>query len=222
MAKKKTKVKEIEKRQIFRAKTHNQKKLIQNIKTFEVSAAMGPAGVGKTFCTALVAAQMISSGDIEGLILTRANVTVGNTVGFLPGTAEEKMTPLLKPVLDCLERHLTKGKVKYMLDKNQIELLPFEYVRGRSFSNKFVIIDEAQNLTIDDVVAIVTRYESGRIVLLGDPFQNDLNDTECGLVWLERFANKHKLNMPVTLFSVDDIVRSNFVKSFISALYKDQ
>lgn len=157
---------------------------------------------------------------VDGIVLTRANITVGRTVGFLPGSANDKMEPLLMPMLDALKRHLTSGKVKYMIDKQQIEMLPFEYVRGRSFIDKVVIVDEAQNLTPEDMIAIVTRYESGRIVLLGDPFQNDLKG-DCGLNWLDSFNRRNDMAMPITIFGIDDIVRSSFVKKFITLLYAE-
>lgn len=205
---------------VLHPQTVNQKHFINAMKDSEVCAAIGPAGVGKTYCAAGVAAQMLMADMVDGFILTRANVVRGATVGFLPGTKDDKMTPLLMPIIDALKRHLGEGKVNYMIDKGQIEMLPFEYVRGRSFINKFVIIDEAQNLTTEDAIAIVTRYETGRIVLLGDPFQNDLK-VDCGLVWLHDFAKRNDFDMPITLFQVPDIVRSGFVRKFIELLYRE-
>lgn len=199
----------------------NQEHFIASIYSHEVCAAIGPAGVGKTYCAAGVVSQLFIHNQIDGIILTRANVKVGNSIGLLPGTIEEKMTPLLLPILDALKRHLGDGKYHYMLNKKQIEMLPFEYVRGRSFLNKAVIIDESQNLTPEDVIAIITRYESGKIIFLGDPVQNDLKG-ECGLVWLSEFSKRHKLKMPITLFSTNDIVRSEFVRNFIKVLYKEK
>jgi phosphate starvation-inducible PhoH-like protein len=200
-------------------KTVNQRHFINALKDSEVCAAIGPAGVGKTYCAAGVAAQMFLADLVDGFVLTRANVLRGETVGFLPGSKEDKMTPLLMPILDSLRRHLGP-KVDYMLNKGQIEMLPFEYVRGRSFINKFVIIDEAQNLDEEDMIAIITRYESGRIVLLGDPFQNDLKG-ESGLLWLHAFAQRNGFDIPITVFQLEDIVRSGFVRSFLSHLYKE-
>lgn len=199
---------------------NSQKNLINSIKVHEVCAAIGPAGVGKTYCTAGVASQFILNFQVDGLILTRANVTVGRTIGYLPGNQKEKMEPLLLPIIDSLRRHLGEGRVEYMINKQQIEMLPFEYVRGRSFINKFVLIDEAQNLSVSDLIAIITRYESGRVVLLGDPFQSDLKHN-CGLLWLKDFSQRNGINIPIINFSTSDIVRSNFVKEFISSLYRE-
>lgn len=201
-------------------KTPKQRHFINNLRDSEVCAAIGPAGVGKTFCAAGVGAQMFLSGLVDGFILTRANVLRGESVGFLPGTKEDKMTPLLMPILDALRRHLGV-KLDYLTAKGQVELLPFEYVRGRSFRNKFVIIDEAQNLTEEDIIAIVTRYESGRVVLLGDPFQNDLKG-ESGLLWLHRFAQRNDFDIPITVFQLEDVVRSGFVRSFLIHLYREK
>lgn len=205
----------------LKPKTTVQNIAIKSIRESEVVALIGPAGVGKTFITAGLAAEAFLEKNVDKIILTRANVGVGKTIGALPGTIEEKMTPLLRPVLDALERHLTPGRVKYMLNKQQIELLPFEYVRGRSFRDEFVIIDEAQNLTPEDMIAIVTRYESGNIVLLGDPVQNDLK-SENGLDWINSFCQRNNLNIPIINFSLSDIVRSKFVKDFLIALYQEK
>lgn len=206
---------------ILNPKGENQGNFIGAIRTSEVSAAIGPAGVGKTYCAAGVVAQLFLENIIDGIILSRANVVVGESRGLLPGTEEEKMAPLLMPIIDALTRHLGNEKVDYMRAKKEIQLLSFEYMRGRSFYNKAVIIDEAQNLTVDDVITIVTRYESGRIILLGDPFQNDL-DGECGLTWLEAFAERNNIKIDITVFGTNDIVRSNFVKKFIEALYRER
>lgn len=210
-----------QRRVIIEPKTLNQEFALKNLRRCEISAAVGPAGVGKTYVTAGVAAEMYLAESVDKIILTRANVTIGETIGALPGTINEKMEPLLKPILSAIERHLTPGRVKYMLNKQQIEMLPFEFVRGRNFKDEFVIIDEAQNLTEDDMIAIVTRFESGRIVLLGDPIQNDLK-SESGLVWLSKFCERNGLNIPIVNYQLKDIVRSSFVKKFLTALYKER
>lgn len=211
-------------RKTFLPQNPRQNQFVQAMRDFEVSAAIGPAGVGKTYCAAGTAAQFLLRANVDGLILTRANVTVGKTIGYLPGTQKEKMEPLLLPIIDALKRHLPEGKVEYLINKSQIEMLPFEYVRGRSFRQKFVIIDEAQNLTIADLIAVITRYESGRVVLLGDPFQSDLQGSSqtIGINWLHDFCLRNHFKMPIIQFTTEDIVRSSFVKSFIEMLYQDR
>lgn len=201
----------------LKPKTDAQREFVKGIRDSEVSVGIGPAGVGKTFCAATLAAQMIINNELDRIVLTRANVTLGKTIGMLPGTIEEKMTPLLLPILNVLKRQLGEPLYEYMMRKKKIEMLPIEYVRGLSFIDTFVIIDEAQNLEQDEVTAIVTRYESGKVVFLGDPTQHDLPG-EPGIAWLEKFAKKHDLGMPVTRFGLEDVVRSSFVKSFLYAL----
>lgn len=206
----------------FNPKTESQRQFVEGIRECEVSVGIGPAGVGKTFCAATIAAQMMLNHDIDKIVLTRANVTVGKTIGMLPGTLEEKMTPLLLPILTVLRRQLGDAVYEYAMRKKKIEMLPLEYVRGMSFMDTFVIVDEAQNMTPDEVKALCTRYESGRIVLLGDPTQHDLKGVEPGIQWLEGFSGRHDIDIPVTRFEFRDVVRSDFVKNFLIALHMDR
>ena len=202
----------------FEPKTETQRDFVEAIRNNEMSVGIGPAGVGKTFCAATIAAQMLVNNEVEKIILTRANVTVGETIGMLPGTIEEKMTPLLLPILTALKRQLGDGMYEYCLRKKKIEMLPAEYIRGLSFLDAFVIIDEAQNLTKKEVMAVVTRYESGRVVFLGDPDQHDLENNEPGIEWLDKFVKKHKINIPSVKFELSDIVRHPLVKKFLYAI----
>jgi phosphate starvation-inducible PhoH-like protein len=206
----------------FVPKTEKQEAFVKNIKNSEISVGLGSAGVGKTYCVAAVAAQMLIDHKVDKIILTRANVTVGKTIGALPGTIEEKMTPLLMPILTALKRHLGEGAYQYYINKKMIEMVPAEYIRGLSFLDSFVIIDEAQNLTQEETKALITRYESGRVVLLGDPNQHDLKGTESGLVWLEAFVKRHKIGIPTTKFEIADVVRSELVKKFLFAIEADK
>lgn len=203
-------------------KTENQEELIYAINNSEISVAEGPAGVGKTYIVGSLASKYLSEGYIDKIVLTRANVTVGKTIGLLPGTVEDKMTPLLLPILNVFKERMGKSAYEYNMAKKKVEMQPIEYIRGMSFKNTFLIIDEAQNLNIDEVLAIVTRFESGRIVFMGDPLQRDLPRDKCGLIWLEEFARRNNLNYPVIQFTLDDIVRSDLVKEFLIALYRER
>ncbi len=206
---------------VFNPANAKQESMVEAIEQNPVTVAMGPAGVGKTFVAAAIAAKMLYAKEVDKIILTRSNVKVGDDIGMLPGTIEEKMAPLLAPILSALERQMGAGDYNYSLAKGKIQMLPFEYVRGRSFKDAFVIVDEAQNMTPKDIQALCTRYESGRTVLLGDPFQHDLEDVEPGVTWLSKFAKRHRLGVPVIEFGLSEIVRSGFVKKFLMALYKD-
>lgn len=203
-------------------KTENQSRLINSINKSEITVVNGPAGVGKTFVVGGLASKFLNLGDVDKIVLTRANVGVGKSIGLLPGTVEEKMTPLLMPILSVLRKRMGDGLYSYNMSKKKIEMQPLEYVRGLSFKDTFLIIDEAQNLTVDDVKALVTRFESGRIVFLGDPFQSDIKGQKNGLDWLTEFSARHDLEYPTINFALEDIVRSDLVKKFLFALYEEK
>jgi phosphate starvation-inducible PhoH-like protein len=199
-------------------KTENQSRLINSINQSEITIVNGPAGVGKTFIVGGVACKMFNQGDVDKIVLTRANVGVGKSIGLLPGTVEEKMSPLLMPILSVLRGRMGDGLYAYNMAKKKIEMQPLEFVRGMSFKDTFLIIDEAQNLTVDDVKALITRFESGRIVFMGDPMQSDIKGMN-GLDWLTGFSAEYDLDYPTINFDLEDIVRSELVKKFLFALY---
>lgn len=202
-------------------KNENQDKMIKAINHSEIIIAEAPAGCGKTFISGGMATKFLCEGLVDKIILTRANVHVGKSLGMLPGTVNEKMEPLLAPILSVLRTNMGDGLYAYNLSKKKIEIQALEYIRGNSFKDCFIIIDEAQNLTIAEVQALVTRYESGRILFIGDTFQTDIKG-ENGLAWLEKFSARHGLNYPVIKFGLDDIVRSDLVKKFLIALYSEK
>ena len=202
-------------------KTVNQERLIRAIETQEIVIAEAPAGCGKTYISGGMAAKFLADGTVDKIILTRANVHVGTSIGMLPGTIEEKMAPLLAPILSVLKNRMGPGAYEYNVNKKKIEMQPLEYIRGMSFADTFLIVDEAQNLSIGEIQALVTRFESGRILFIGDPFQTDIVG-ENGLVWLSKFSERHRLNYSVIRFGLDDIVRSGLVKRFLMALYADK
>lgn len=203
-------------------KNELQQELIDAIISSEIAIAEAPAGCGKTYIVGSMAAKFLNEGKVKEIILTRANVLVGKTIGLLPGTVDDKMEPLLAPILKVLKERMGDGLYAYNRNKKKINLQPFEFVRGNSFKDAFIIIDEAQNLTKEEVKAIITRYESGRIVFIGDNFQNDLKGQQPGLQWLEDFAYRNNLDYPVIKFGLEHIVRSNLVKEFLTALYREE
>jgi phosphate starvation-inducible PhoH-like protein len=202
-------------------KTECQQELINAINHNEIIIAEAPAGCGKTYIAGSMAAKFLAQGDVKRIVLTRANVHVGKSIGLLPGTADDKMEPLLAPILAVLKERLGDALYGYHRAKKSIDLQPLEYIRGNSFKDVFLIIDEAQNLTVEEVQALVTRYETGRILFIGDNFQTDIKGLN-GLDWLERFAYRNNLNYPVIKFGLDDIVRSDLVKEFLIALYAEK
>lgn len=201
-------------------KNEKQEQMIDAINTSEIVIAEAPAGCGKTYISGSLAAKFLAEGEVDKIILTRANVHVGKSLGMLPGSVTDKMEPLLAPILAVLRERMGDGLYSYNLNKQKIIMQPIEYIRGNSFRDTFLIIDEAQNLTVEEVQALVTRYESGRILFLGDNFQTDVKGQN-GLDWLEKFADRNNLNYPVIKFGLEHIVRSSLVKDFLTALYKE-
>jgi phosphate starvation-inducible PhoH-like protein len=183
---------------------------------------LGPAGTGKTYCVATFAANEYHLKNIDKIVITRPHVSVGKDVGFLPGTLEEKCEPWALPVIEVLQKHLTKGVVETGLKNGNIEVAPLALMRGRSFENCFVIVDEAQNITLHELKMLVTRIgEGSTLVLNGDTQQSDLKEG-AGLTKLIHLTKKHMLSIPVVEFGVDDIVRSDICKTWIKVFLEEK
>lgn len=192
-------------------KTAAQQYLLDSIAENVLTITIGPAGTGKTYCSAMKCAQLYLKGGYDQIILTRPNVPTGRSLGHFPGSVEEKMTPWLRPVLSVLEKGLGKGRFEYMLAHEQIQIQPIETIRGQSFENSLIICDESQNLLITEIKAMTTRIgENSKMILLGDPAQADLVKEDS----LNTFADlcfKYNINVPVIRFGIKDIVRSDLV-----------
>lgn len=202
-------------------KTEKQRDLIELITEYPVIICSGPAGCGKSYVSAAMAAKYYTKGYVDKIILSRANVPTGKTLGHFPGTVEDKLTPWLMPVLDVLQKFLPDGLFKYCVEKKIIQMQPIETIRGRSFENAFIIVDEAQNLDRDSVISITTRLgENSKLILSGDPFQTDVRGVN-GLTWFDDFAKRHNLDIPAVHFTIDDVVRSKIVKEILIALYRE-
>jgi phosphate starvation-inducible PhoH-like protein len=196
--------------------TEKQGVYISSIMTNDVIVSTGYAGTGKTFIAATVAADLYRHHVIDEIILTRPNVAAGKSLGFFPGTLEEKMDPWMRPLTSRIEKRLGKGVYETAVKSGNIRVEPFETMRGASF-NAFVILDEAQNTTPEEMLMFLTRYESGKIIVNGDIRQSDLKTTS-GLKTLVGLCKSGKLSFPVIDFdSPDDIVRSGVVRDVIIA-----
>jgi len=210
------------KRQKFRqdgpqleAKTEAQKRYINSLKTSDQTIVLGPAGTGKTFVAASYAALALLDGTIDKIVITRPHVSVGKDIGYLPGTLLEKTAPWALPTLDVLEKWMGKGAVDTGLKNGKIEIAPLALMRGRSFEDSFIIVDEAQNITVSEIKMLVTRVGQGsKLVLNGDVQQSDLKEAN-GLAKLIELSQKHGVGVPVVEFTVDDIVRSDICKKWI-------
>lgn len=203
-------------------KTDKQREYIDALKTAPQIIVTGPAGTGKTYIAATKAAQLLDSGLIDKIILTRPNVPAGRSLGFFPGTMEEKIAPWIVPFVEVLEDALGKEPVACHMKNGNIQVIPFEVMRGRTFKNAFVILDEAQNASTHELKMFLSRIgENAQCVLNGDVQQSDLR-AECGLNVIMNLVKKYEMPVPVISFTVDDIVRSDICAMWIKAFTKEK
>ena len=202
-------------------KTENQGKLLEALRSSRQVFILGPAGTGKTYVTATYAADLYSMNKIDKIVITRPHVAVGKELGFLKGDLQEKTMPWALPVLDVLEKHLGKGAVETGIKAGNIEMAPLALMRGRSFDNAFIIVDETQNITTHELKMLLTRVGEGTtIVLNGDVQQSDLKEAD-GLTKVIHMAKKHMLPVPIIEFNMDDIIRSDITKMWVKTFYAE-
>ena len=187
--------------------------------------AAGAAGSGKTLLAVDAALNALQTGDVRRIVMARPAVSAGEELGFLPGSVEEKMRPWLAPLYDALNKRLSPGAVRSMVDGGKLELCPIAHMRGRTFEDAFVVVDEAQNATESQFRMIVTRIGLGaKIVLAGDPSQVDLaTSSRSGLIdFLERYDHATALptrsGVRVVRLVAEDCVRHPVVREML-ALY---
>ncbi|MDC1524003.1 PhoH family protein [Planktomarina temperata] len=202
-------------------KTENQGKLLEALKSSRQVFILGPAGTGKTYVTATYAADLYTMKEIDKIVITRPHVAVGKELGFLKGDLQEKTMPWALPVLDVLEKHLGKGAVETGIKAGNIEMAPLALMRGRSFDNAFIIVDETQNITTHELKMLLTRVGEGTtIVLNGDVQQSDLKEAD-GLTKVIHMAKKYMLPVPIIEFNMDDIIRSDITKMWVKTFYAE-
>mgnify|MGYP000026457229 FL=1 len=205
--------------------TDRQGDLMVAIDEYDCVVVTGPAGTGKTYVTASKAAEMYADRDIQKIVITRAHEPVGRDIGFLPGDLAEKTEPWALPVLSVLEEKLGGGIIKCDMKETKkrpanIEVVPLAMIRGRSFDNTFMIVDEAQNLTLHELKALLTRQGKwSKLVLNGDISQVDNGAT--GLSELTRIIRHHRLPVPIVNFTIEDVVRSGITKMWLETFYKE-
>lgn len=199
------------------AMNDTQQRYISALQTHNQIIVTGFSGTGKTFIAASHAANLYANRKIDRIIITRPNIAVGKDLGYLPGTLEEKYTPWIMPVLDVLEQQLGKNVVETGMKNGNIQMVPLSVMRGRSFNKSFIIVDEAQNLTIHEMKMLLTRVgKECTIVINGDIKQSDINQ-QSGLSKILHLAKKYNMDIPTIEFGVDDIVRSDICKQWIIA-----
>ena len=207
-----------EKKSGVTAKTVGQKKYLDAIRKHDITFGIGPAGTGKTYLAVATALSAMREGKVSRIILTRPAVEAGEALGFLPGDLFEKITPYLRPLHDALHDMLPAEEIAKHMERATIEVAPLAYMRGRTLNNAFIILDEAQNSTTEQMLMFLTRLGHGsKAVITGDETQVDLPPHKnSGLVEAHR-ALKNVEGIAVIEFSKRDVVRHPLVQRIIGA-----
>jgi phosphate starvation-inducible PhoH-like protein len=200
------------------AKTIGQKKYLDAIRRHDVTFGVGPAGTGKTYLAVAAALAALREGKVSRIILTRPAVEAGEALGFLPGDLYEKIMPYLRPLHDALQDMMPAEEIQKHTERNVIEIAPLAYMRGRTLNNAFIILDEAQNSTTEQMFMFLTRLgHNSKAVITGDETQIDLPaQKRSGLLEAHR-ALKHVEGIAIIEFSKRDIVRHPLVQRIIAA-----
>ncbi|MEX3745026.1 MULTISPECIES: PhoH family protein [Lysinibacillus] len=206
----------------IRAKTIGQREYIQAIRHKDVVFGIGPAGTGKTYLAVVMATQALKNGHVKRIILTRPAVEAGESLGFLPGDLKEKVDPYLRPLYDALNDIYGTEQTQRLIERGTIEIAPLAYMRGRTLDDAFVILDEAQNTTHQQMKMFLTRLGFGsKMVITGDKTQIDLpKNTESGLIVAERTL-KYVKSINFQILEQGDVVRHPIVAKIIKA-YEEQ
>ena len=201
------------------AMNEKQQDYIDALANHDQLIVLGPSGTGKSYIAATYAANLYLQKKIHKIIITRPNVAVGKELGHLPGTLEEKYSPWLAPILDTLEKHLGKAVVETALKNGNIEMAPLAFMRGRSFDNAFIICDEIQNTSVEEFKMFITRVgQDCKVIMNGDIKQSDIRG-QSGLAKAIDLAKKYHIDAAVIEFTLDDVVRSDICKQWLTAFY---
>ena len=200
------------------AKTIGQAKYVNAIKKKSIVFGVGPAGTGKTYLAVALAALAFKNKQIDKIILTRPAVEAGEKLGFLPGDLGAKVDPYLRPLYDALQEMFGLDTYAKLLERGAIEIAPLAYMRGRTLSNAFIILDEAQNTTKEQMKMFLTRMgEGSKIVVTGDVTQIDLPNKEVsGLIHATKILNNID-DIAIIKLSSKDVVRSELVQAIVDA-----
>jgi len=206
---------------MVKARTLGQQKYVQAIEKNTVVFGIGPAGTGKTYLAVVMAVRAFRRKEVNRIILTRPAVEAGESLGFLPGDLQDKVNPYLRPLYDGLFEMLGAEVFQWHLERGSIEVAPLAYMRGRTLDNAFIILDEAQNTTREQMKMFLTRLgERSRMVITGDTTQIDLPDKQkSGLVQAAKILRDVE-NIAVCQFQNCDVVRHKLVQDIIKAYEK--
>lgn len=199
-------------------RTLGQREYVTALRTHDVVFGVGPAGTGKTYLAVCMAAAALSKGEVKRIILTRPAVEAGEKLGFLPGDLNEKIDPYIRPLQDALNDMFSREKVERLMEKGQIEIVPLAFMRGRTLEDAYVILDEAQNTTIEQMKMFLTRLGvNSKAVITGDETQIDLPRGAASGLTHAIGVLEHIERIQLCRFGISDVVRHPLVADVIAA-----
>lgn len=215
------KIEILSKKQFVTPKTSGQKAYVNAIRQFDIVFGIGPAGTGKTYLAMAMAINALKSGHVSRIVLTRPAVEAGESLGFLPGDIHDKVSPYLRPLYDALYEMMDMDKVERFLGRGVIEIAPLAYMRGRTLNDAFIIMDEAQNATAEQMKMFLTRLGfDSKTVITGDVTQSDLPGGKAAGLLQAQDVVKEIEGIKFIHFSGDDVVRHELVQDIIRAYDK--
>lgn len=202
----------------IKARTPTQKLYFEKVRTNDIVFAIGPAGTGKTYLAVAMALALLRNREVSRIILSRPAVDAGESLGYLPGDYMEKVDPYLRPLLDALSDMVTPDKLKSMMEKRIVEIIPLAYMRGRTFNNSAIILDEAQNATTTQMKMFLTRMgKNSKLIVTGDITQIDLQRrSDSGLIQIQEVLRNIQ-GIEFVYFDKADVVRHRLVADIIDA-----
>jgi phosphate starvation-inducible protein PhoH and related proteins len=202
---------------VIKAKTDNQRKMVSSILKNDMLFAIGPAGTGKTYTAVALAVRALKNKEVRRIILTRPAVEAGENLGFLPGDMKEKLDPYMQPLYDALNDMVPPDRINMLLENRTIQIAPLAFMRGRTLDNAFVILDEAQNTTENQMKMFLTRMgANAKFIVTGDDTQIDLPSKQpSGLLQALRVL-KEVEGIDIITLDKSDVIRHRLVKSIIA------
>lgn len=207
---------------VIKARTPNQKRLVESVDKHDMVFALGPAGTGKTYTAVALAVRALKNREVKKIILTRPAVEAGENLGFLPGDLKEKLDPYLQPLYDALRDMIPADKLAAHIENGVIQIAPLAFMRGRTLDNAYVILDEAQNATQSQMKMFLTRMgNSAKFIITGDSSQIDLPKNQpSGLMHATKLLAKVK-GIAFIELDASDVIRHKLVKNIIEAYHKE-